>query len=224
MPRRFENNTMIQTIIKSCTQNLDNGSAHSTVATHTPSQAKASPRLATSKHHASSPASESTASSSSSSQRKVVTFHKSVHVKRVDPLSSYTDAEIVACWYTDSESTAMKKDTKRAVTQWLLWSANTNKKKDAAASADDEEEDSVRFLLRGLEHRIKNNGIASQSQRRRVACQIVLMEQRRQKGQGVCLPDQIALAYTSECHRDQEKAHQAGVEDAAVAAAAAAAE
>jgi hypothetical protein len=207
MPSRFENNTMIQTIMRSCALNLDSGSAHSTVATVPANQAKASPPLATRKHHASSPA-----SSSSFSPRKFVSFCKSVRVKRVDPLSSYTKAETVACWYTDSETTDMKKDAKRAVTQWLLWSAR-NKKNDAAAG-DDEEEDDVRFLLHGLQHRIKKTGIASQSQRRRVACQIVLMEQRRQKGQGVYLPDQIALAYASACHRDQETAYKAAVEDA----------
>lgn len=71
---------------------------------------------------------------------------------------------------------------------------------------------------RGLEHRTAR-GATSRSQRRRVSCQMVLDEQRQQKSDGVCHPEEIASMYAWECRQDQEVAYQRAMEDATVAAA-----
>jgi hypothetical protein len=228
MPRRFENNTIM-------IQHLDSeGSSHSTVTSRGDSaktprssalfawrkQVSSPPMLVSRKQQApatesSSAASSTTISSSASSPlpSRKVTFKRSVHVKRVDPLWAYTKDEIEAFWYTESEMNAIKQDSKR-VTMKCMLSQKANRAKDD----DDDNDDDL--CARGLEHRTTHCA-TSQAQRRKVACQTVLHEQRQQKRKGVCHPEEIASGYAWECRPDQQVAYLRAREDAYAAAVAA---
>ena len=200
---------------------LDSNSSHSTMAARGDNDKTALLRFSStgfvSRNQASSRSSSPCSSSitpSTSQQQRVVTFKKSVHVKRVNPLSSYTKEEIEACWYTCSETAAVKQEVKHVVTQWLRTTTGSSSTSTSPKFCTDD------FCCRGLEHRTQK-GAASQAQRRKVACSFVLKEQRRQKGQGVCQPDHIASAYAAACRRDRDVAYQRAKEDAAEAEAAA---
>jgi hypothetical protein len=142
----------------------------------------------------------SSSSSSSSKPSKSVSFNQSVRVQKVLHIRDYTKEEIASSFYSSSEMSCIKRDTKEAVQK--LETLGIRKCRTAL----------VNFCTRGLEQRTRE-GAKLRSQNKVTSVQTVIEEQKRQKSQGVCDPNRLAFVYLSESRHCLAMAQETGMDD-----------
>lgn len=130
--------------------------------------------------------------------RRSVSFKESVRVRPTLSYKNYTEDELEATWYTETETLQIRYQTKLVVQQMM--------KKSTASKVDG----------RGLEYRTKH-GYKERKAARMTSRQIVLDEQLRQKEMEDYDPTYLALLYTDACVSSKTTAHKFGLMDESIA-------
>ena len=144
---------------------------------------------------------------SDSQSSKSVQFHKSVRCKPTLAAVDYTQRELEATWYNESEMTAIKLMNKIIVQQMT---------KQESKKCIKSKTSSETYCTRGLESRTKNGHKQRKRQRTESRC-AVLDEQCRQKEMDDFDPNYIAFIYTEKCLESTRSARLLGIKDESIA-------
>mmetsp|Transcript_30720 Transcript_30720/g.51080 ORF Transcript_30720/g.51080 Transcript_30720/m.51080 type:complete len:168 (-) Transcript_30720:868-1371(-) len=125
-----------------------------------------------------------------------VRFANHATMRRTTPLSSYTDQEIEACWYSQEEYSRIIKSCLRLVER-MESDLKTSEKK---------------YCVRGLEQHT-SAGMVARQESRSDAKLAVLEEQERQREMNTINEDVIAQAYKSITSSRQILAQKTGLRD-----------
>ena len=134
-----------------------------------------------------------------------VSFCKTVKAKNTLHHKSYTQEEIEATWYSQSEMQSIRLESK-ATAQEIQ---RRQSKKEQQTQEDDDEN----FVARGLEARTKR-GAELRMQRRASSINLVLDEQHRQQVMGDYDPEYLSLVYKQSCQPSLLDAQRNAQQDA----------
>ena len=130
---------------------------------------------------------------SADQSRQSVTFCKTVKAKSTLHYKDYTEEEIEATWYSQSEVQAIRLDAKVAAQE-----IDRRQQSKEDGEEHDADVDVEICCARGLESRTKR-GYGLRFRRRSSVVNLVLLEQERQQVMGDYDPEYIALLYQQSC-------------------------
>lgn len=129
---------------------------------------------------------------------RAVTFAATARRCLVLHINDFSQAEIQACWYKDEELGQVREDMIR--TLHLVEEGHVEK------NGND------KFCPRGLEF-LSPQGAKRRLQNRKLSHEVVLTEQKRQRQQGIHVPEFIAQVYAYTSHHCQTAAQRLALED-----------
>lgn len=155
--------------------------------------------------------SEETSKKDKTHKASSVVFDERVRIRKTIHVNDFSDDEIDACWYSDSEFSEMKREVRFVVDlieQGLLLTMNNN---------EDYCGNSQEYCSRGSECHVPDE-LRRRRKLKGAACAAILAEQALQSSEGSFDPDYIAEISMVGSFRSQAIAREAGLNDELAAA------